>query len=110
MKRKQEPEERGLDYHFFSLMAELSDAEELSKASGHKVTWLDLAIDYALSLEATIRGKEPGALKITPKQAAEALRKYCGESVAERMPEPAEIAAALRERKLLRKIYTPITP
>lgn len=106
MSRKREPEERGLDYHFFSLMAELSDAEELSKASGHKVTWLDLAIDYALSLEATIRGKEPGALRITPKQTAEALRKYCGESVAEHIPGTEEIASALRERKYLRKIYS----
>lgn len=106
MSGKREPEESGLDYHFFSLMAELSAAEELSKASGHKVTWLDLAIDYALSLEATIRGKEPGALRITPKQTAEALRKYCGESVAEHIPDTAEIASALRERKYLRKIYS----
>ena len=106
MSRKRQPEESGFDIGFFSLMAETATAEELSDTSGHKVTWLDLAIDYALSLEATIRGKEPGALRITPKQTAEALRKYCGESVAEQIPGTEEIASALRERKYLRRLYS----
>lgn len=103
MKRKREPEERGFGYDFFSLMAQA--AEDLSEASGHRVTWLDLAIDYSLSLEATIRGQEPGALRITARETAEALRKYCGESVAEHLPGTEEIVAALREHKYLRKMY-----
>lgn len=103
MSRKREPEERGFGYDFFCLMAQT--AGDLSEASGHLVTWLDLAIDYALSLEATVRGQEPGALRITAKETAEALRRYCGESVEEHLPGAKEITSALREHKYLSKMW-----
>ena len=103
MSLKRQPEERGIGYDMFCLMAQA--AEDLSEASGHAVTWLDLAVDYALSLEATIRGQEPGALRITAKETAEAIRKYCGESVQEHLPGTKEIASALREHKYLSRIW-----
>jgi hypothetical protein len=70
------PEESGLDYDTFCFLAELPTAERLSKASGHRVTWLDLVIDYALSIEAARRGKSPEALRITAKETAAAMCRY----------------------------------
>ena len=104
MSLKRQPKEQGISYDMFCLMAEA--AVDLSEASGHPVTWLDLAIDYALSLEATVRGQEPGKLRITPKETAAAILRYCGESVQEHLPGIKEIASALREHKYLSKIYS----
>lgn len=104
MIRKRRPEESGFGYDMFCFMAE--SAVDLSEASGHRVTWLDLAVDYALSLEATVRGQEPGQLRITPKETAAAILRYCGESVQEHLPGTKEIASALREHKYLSKIYS----
>ncbi len=103
MSNRKREEEPLFSYDFLSLLAQT--AGDLSDTSGHTVTWLDLAIDYSLSLEATIRGQEPGALRITAKETAEAIRKYCGEKAYRQLPSGREIASALREHKYLSKMY-----
>lgn len=95
-------EERGIDYDMLCLLATSSAAEGLSYLKGSPATWLDLAIDYALSFERTIRGKKE--LRLTAKEAAEIIRVYFGEKAYRHLPTGRELSSAIRDHERLRKI------
>lgn len=100
-----DPDQRSWSYEDFRFFAATLITKEAEDQYGSKITWADLALDYALSLEATARGMEPDRLKITAKEAALAVRKYCGEKAYQNLPELAEIRSMIKGKKLLRLAF-----
>ena len=101
--RRPEPE-RLIDYDFLRFSAD-HFTEAAADQAGRPITWVDLALDYALSIEATRRGQAPEQIKITGREAAEAIRKYCGEDAYNNLPPARELSSAIRDKRLLRLAF-----
>ena len=100
-----DPDRMSWCYEDFRFFAETLITKEAEDEYGSQITWADLALDFALSLEATSRGMAPEALRITAKEAALAVRKYCGEKAYQNLPALGEIRSMIRGKKLLRLAF-----
>ena len=99
-----DPDQRSWSYDDFRFFA-LTITKEQVDQYGSQITWADLALDFALSLEATARGAEPEKLRISAKDAALAVRKYCGEEAYQKLPDLAEVRSMIKGKRLLRIIF-----
>ena len=92
------------DYHDFRFFAAALVTKEAEDEFGSPITWLDLALNWVISLDRTMKGAGAG-YRITSLEAEELIRKVCGEEAYQHLPPRSEITAAIRNQKLLRLAF-----
>ena len=93
----------GINYDVLCALSASDTARGLSPFKDSPVTWLDLAVDYALCMERIIRGDK--ALKLNAEETAEAIRLYCGEEAYSHLPTGRELSSAIRYHEKLSRAY-----